>query len=69
MRSSENMTVTVVSVPSSPIIDVTGILTTLVSAKVFLRLSRFNYETIEVLYTPQVIKVLARIVIKEQQLC
>ena len=32
--------------------DVTGILTTLVLAKVFLRLSRFNYERIEVLYTP-----------------
>ena len=31
---------------------VTGILTTLVLAKVFLRLSRFNYERIEVLYTP-----------------
>ena len=32
--------------------NVTGILTTLVLAKVFLRLSRFNYERIEVLYTP-----------------
>ena len=31
---------------------VTGILTTLVLAKVFLRISRFNYERIEVLYTP-----------------
>ena len=31
---------------------VTGILTTLVLAKVFLRLSRFNYERIEALYTP-----------------
>ena len=31
---------------------VTGILTTLVLAKVFLRLSRFNYERIEVLHTP-----------------
>ena len=31
---------------------VTGILTTLVLTKVFLRLSRFNYERIEVLYTP-----------------
>ena len=30
---------------------ITGILTTLVSAKVFLRLTRFNYERIEVLYT------------------
>ena len=32
--------------------NVTGILTTLVLAKVLLRLSRFNYERIEVLYTP-----------------
>ena len=31
---------------------VTGILTMLVLTKVFLRLSRFNYERIEVLYTP-----------------
>ena len=31
---------------------VTGILTTLILAKVFLRLSRFNYKRIEVCYTP-----------------
>ena len=35
-----------------PQVIVTEILTTLVLAKVFLRLSRFNYERIEVLYTP-----------------
>ena len=33
-------------------IGVMGILTTLVLAKVYLRLSRFNYERIEVLYPP-----------------
>ena len=33
-------------------IVVTGILTMLVLAKVFLRLSRINYKRIEVLYTP-----------------
>ena len=36
-------------VPSNSLGGVTGILTTLVLAKVFLRLSRFNYERIEVL--------------------
>ena len=40
-------------VQMSELLDtVTGILTTLVLAKVFLRLSRFNYERIEALYTP-----------------
>ena len=47
------------------VLPVTGIGTMLVLAKVFLRLSRFNYDRIEVPYTPEVVVVLARIIIKE----
>ena len=39
-----------------------GILMTLVLAKVFLPLYRFNQERIEVLYTLSLIEVLARII-------